>query len=821
MLINLVTLLFRRTFSLLTLSFLSLTIGGFLFGVVFSFTQSITSYLVEEGKELIGGDIVLSSPYPIDTSAPLFERLRTNGVVFLETRSFQGVFSSPEGGTTAAQIRAVGEGFPHYGEVILAEEQVFTEKPWSLYAEPVFLQRIGLRVGDVVTFAGKEFTIEGELLREPDTLSLGVSFAPKVIVFLDDVATIDVPLNESRTRYRVLLKDGGGRLTEEDRRSLFSYAEERKLRIDDAVDGPNNLLEGFSSVDDFIAIILSVALLLVVINISANLTYLLARYRTTIALLKIYGATNRLLRNLFLVLLGGVGFLAGVLGAYLGTHVGGYVLLYIQQLYAVEIVHSARTSITLLGGLFGLLFIVLTALPFLQLVRQVEPKELLLNTTTLTKIFSLRQVIFYVPTPLFVGGTLYLVSGNLLIATLGVLLCLIVFLMFMFLVHFILKALYNHRKKFSFLLRSVISFLFLRKAQTLVSVAAVMTAFSLVFLVSAVEVNIKNNLRTNITTTAPSLYLVDITRSQLEEVRRIVGNSFREYPIVRGRLLFFNERDLLKEDNRELRREFNLTYRDSLIEGEKLVSGALGDTLSGKVAVPVSIDNSFGDELGGVEIGDTLTIFIQGIEINATITSIREVDSRSGIPFFYLVFPTEVLSKFPATFFGTAQVTDEQRTSIEREVATRFPNIVPIVTSSLIAVVTEAVESIVKVVTLLSIPSITLGLFLILVMLSQNMYERSGDVLVLRAFGLTRKKVIALFVIEGSFLVLLSAVTSYVVAHAIAYVLNLTVFSFSLFSFSFFPFIVTLLCLLLVIIVSLFFARQVTRTSLKRLLAEK
>ncbi len=818
---RLLSLIAKRTYSLLLLSFFSLTVGGFLFGAVLTFTTSVNTFLVGEGKTLIGGDIVMSSPYPIDTSKEVFVGLKSDSHTVAETRSFQGVFTTEKYSSPAA-IRAVSDVFPLYGEVELKDGIQFSYEPGGLYAEESFLNRLSLAVGDSVEFAGKTFTVKGVLLKEPDTVSVGVSFAPKVIIFLSDVETITVPLSESRTRYKVYIRENGDQpLVGSERDMLKAYAAENKLRFDDASDGPNSLLEGFSSIDDFVGVILAVALFLVVINIGANLTYLLSRFRKTIALLKIYGAQARTIERIFFSIFGIMGFVAGVLGAVVGIYVAHYVIDVLNDVYRITLSSDNFLLISATGGVFGSLFMVLASLPFLSLVKQVEPKELLVNQIKPRKSFSLQQALLYLPVPLFVSGTLFFISRNIQVSVGGVLVCIIVFIMFMATVYFILRSMYALRERLPFVTRSVVSFLYLRKAETLISVSAIMTAFSLVFLVTAVRSNLELNLRTNISTSAPSMYLVDITKSQLPFVKEIAGDSFREYPIVRGRLLYFNDRDLLQEDNRELRREFNLTYRDELIDSEVLTEGALGDTLGGKVSVPVSIDASFGEELGGVEIGDTIEIFIQGVELKATITSIREVDSTSGTPFFYLVFPTDILSSFPATFFGTVQAGEEERKEIERVLAKQFPNIIPIVTISIVSAITELVESIVTVVTLVSVPSIILGLLLIIVMLSQNMYERSGDVLVLRAFGLTRRRLLLLFLIEGLFLVFLAGSLSYCIAHLVAWGINVFLFSFSSFSFVTLPVYIILLNMVVVAVVSFILAFRVSKTSLKKLLAEK
>lgn len=66
-------ILFKRTYKYLALTFFSIALGAFLFGSILSLTQSISSYFTKEGKSIIGGDIVLSSPRPIDLSDKVFK----------------------------------------------------------------------------------------------------------------------------------------------------------------------------------------------------------------------------------------------------------------------------------------------------------------------------------------------------------------------------------------------------------------------------------------------------------------------------------------------------------------------------------------------------------------------------------------------------------------------------------------------------------------------------------------------------------------------------------------------------------------------------
>lgn len=827
MIIRFFILIFKRSYKILLLSFFSLLVGGFLFGVVLSFTKSTKDYLVREGKVLSGGDIILRSPYPIDINQEPLQQLIQNGHTLSSGKSFQAVFSSSNSSSTApASVRVVSNLFPLYGTMLLKDGKEFKQELGGIYVEQAFLEKISGKVGDTVLLAGTPFTILGVIEKEPDAISFGISFTPKVILFEDSLTQLNLDLSQSRTQYKLYIKQNeNGPLTKADIQNLKQFAEDQKLRLDDATDGPNNLIRGLSSVGNFIGIVLSIALFLVVINIITNLVYVLSRFRKTIALLKVYGATSFQIRSIYILLLGCIGAVSGALGSLLGWYATSFGITLIATYAGISITLISGVYVTVLGSLFGMLFIIISAIPFLSSLKKIEPKELLSNQSQRNILKNWRNLrikdfLAYAPIPLLLVGLIYLVSGDLFLALYSVIACAGLFIFFMAVAYVLLTILYRYKEQFSFTLKSIISFLYLRNFETIITTSSIMTAFCGVFIVAAVSNNITTNLVSNVSKSAPSMYLVDITKTQLPEVKSIIGETFTEYPIVRGRLRTINQKDIALLKNPGLEREFNMTYRDTLIPGEKVVDGVFGAP-SEPNKNTVSIDKAFGDELGGVKLGDSLEVFIQGVTLTATITSIREVDSTSGIPFFYLVFPTSVLSTFPASYFGTADLSAEERKPVEAKLASLFPNIIPIDTRVVVETLTSLLGMVVTVVSLVGIPSIILGILLVLVMLYQSLYERSGDVLILRAFGFTKNNVTALFIIESVFLSLLAGVIAYGLAHLVAFFLNIYLFSFTAFSFATLPLFIILGNIAMVCIFSFALSSFLVKTSLKKLLAEK
>jgi len=810
--------LLRRSYKYLLLTFFSIAVGAFLFGGSISISQSISNYFISEGKTIIGGDIVLSAARPIDTEEGPLKDLDRNNVTIAKEYSVQAVFKNINSSSTvAASIRAVGDNFPLYGSVV--SEPAFSLVENGIFAEKSFLDKINAKVGENVLLGDGVFRILGVLKKEPDGVSLGVSFAPQVIMRAKDFSKSNIDLSQSRSNYTILIReDVQNYLSLSSRKNIEAFAKENKIRYDDSSNGPNNFVRGLSSVKSFVGIVLAISLFLVVVNIITNLTYVLSKFKKTIAILKTFGATNTEIQKIYSLILGIIGVSAGALGSYLGVVASNSTLIFISSNTQSQINGIAIWPTTIWGGVICLIVILSSALPFFRSLDGITAKQLLANISYDAKTKKYTSFLLYIPIPLIISTLLYILSSDIKLVAYSMLGLMCSFALFMALAHFIVRFLYKIRNSFSFIIRSIISSLSWRGYETVIVIASIMTAFSGVFIISAVETNILANIRQNISEKAPPLYLVDITKSQIEDVKKIVGETFISYPIIRGRLLSVNNKDMTLSSDPGITREFNMTYRSTLLAGEKIVSGIWHSDITKN---SVSIDDSFAEDIGGVNIGDKIEVFIQGINVEAVVTNIRSADRSSGTPFFFLVFSPDVISKFPASYFGSVDVPAQDITKIQSELGAKYPNIIPIETYVLFSTVSNLVDNVVLALKIIGIPSIILGLILIFVMTGQSIYERRSDVLVFRAFGLKSKSILSLFILEIISLVLVAGVVAYALSHAIAYALNRFLFSFGTFTLDSMPVFTVSGIIILVSLFAYIISKPLTNSPLKNLLAEK
>jgi len=78
-------------------------------------------------------------------------------------------------------------------------------------------------------------------------------------------------------------------------------------------------------------------------------------------------------------------------------------------------------------------------------------------------------------------------------------------------------------------------------------------------------------------------------------------------------------------------------------------------------------------EMGDMEIGDVLRFSIQGVPLEAEVTSIRTRTRSKLYPFFYFVFPPPYLEKAPQTYFAALHRAKTEIPGLENRHRHRLP----------------------------------------------------------------------------------------------------------------------------------------------------
>jgi putative ABC transport system permease protein len=320
MIIYFILTILKRSYRYFVLSFLSLSVGALLLSCVLTISTSVNTFFIRESKVLLGGDLVLNAAKPFALDSSLQNFLQGEGHILDEESRVSAVFSTDEERTSPSSIRVVSNQFPLYGTILLSEGAFFLDRS-HIIIDSALAKKLQKTKGNTITLNGASYTISGILAREPDAINVGLSFAPRVIMTKEAFESASIDLSESRASYYLRIKENPLKpLSNNIRDSIQVFAKENKLRYDSALDGPNNLVRGAKSLSLFAFIVLVIALILVTVNIIANLAYVYSKFKKTIALLKAFGITTYELRLIFIGILLLLGIVSGIVGSTLGRY---------------------------------------------------------------------------------------------------------------------------------------------------------------------------------------------------------------------------------------------------------------------------------------------------------------------------------------------------------------------------------------------------------------------------------------------------------------------------------------------------------------------
>jgi putative ABC transport system permease protein len=159
-----------------------------------------------------------------------------------------------------------------------------------------------------------------------------------------------------------------------------------------------------------------------------------------------------------------------------------------------------------------------------------------------------------------------------------------------------------------------------------------------------------------------------------------------------------------------------------------------------------------------MDIGDRITFNIQGVPLQATISSIRTRTRESIRPFFYFVFPEKALREAPQTIFTAINVPRERIPALQTKIAAAFPNISAIDVTETLTIFTAVMRKLSLIVHFFAIFSIAAGILIILSSVLATRFARIQEAVYYKVLGAKNAFVAAVFTLENLFLGMVSAV---------------------------------------------------------------
>lgn len=739
--------------------------GIFLFCVALSmlalvslkgFGRSVDAALVRDARGLHGADVILHAHR--DFSSPLLEKVaeleKSGRARAQRTWEFYSM-ARPEGREESllVKLKAVEPDYPWYGSVTLASGRPIGEvlRPGTVVVEESLLGRLDVRTGGTLLLGGQPLEIADVVTAEDARPVTIFSLGPRIFAAAADLDRLGLTGKGSRVEHRLLLRVEN----REEMPDLIGALEGAALpdaeRVETYLTARSGTRRFFDNFLFFLSLLGVFTLVLAGIGIQSALGALLRERRDAVAVMKALGATRRfiLLQYLAVVaILGGLGTALGVAASFvlqvlLIPLFRDFLPAGIRPVFSWETVLEGIVLGVLATGLFALL-------PLWRLA-EVSPAAIFRREgsrltgrlpywlsaafiTALCAALVLRQVRDAKTGIAFLGGLLLLIA----LSALGT--------------ELILRLMKRIPLR-SLALRQAVRGLFRPGNATRPVMITLTAALSVILAIGLVERNLDAEFVRSFPDNAPNLFLLDIQPAQREEIEKALGAPAEFYPIVTAQVTAINDRVIERDrERRKARdnfgRDFYLTYRDYLLSDEVMSEGK--ELFDPAVEGPqVSLLEEV-TEMGDVGLGDRITFRVQGVPLEATVTSIRRRTESSPRPFFYFVFPPDLLATAPQTIFAALRVDPAETVTVQNRVAAAFPNVSIIDAGVAAAQVGAIIGRVSRIVAFFTLLGIAAGLLITVSSVLATRRARIREAVYYRILGGKSGFVLRVFTLEGA-----------------------------------------------------------------------
>jgi len=771
----------RGKIGLLSLYSSSLIAGVAALVAILSFRSDILDTVEVQARELLGADLEIhnNQPWP-EAVSTLIDTLGGNQATALEFTSM--VIYGPERHTRLSQIRAVSGGYPFYGELKSdpASAAYTYQQDSSALVERSLMNQLGLSVGDSIHIGGQTLLIAGALLEVPGESAAFSLAGPRVYLPRESVEGTTLLQRGSRIRYKSWFqfepeRDLGPILTtlDELRRDYpirYATVESERRRFEGVVE---NLFR-------FLALVSFIAVLLGGIGVASSVWLYTKRISRTVATLRCLGASSRQTTDSFALQVLAMTLFGSLIGTFVGILIQRMLPWLIADFLPFEIVQHTSTEAVLIGLFTGVgVGVAFALLPVLGMVKippmltlrttDISPVQRLSRTTRISATFF--TVLLFI---LFTGW----ISGDWYASLLFTAALLVALLFLLGLSRLLIRILLTLRlRRLPYVWRQGISNLFRPNNQTTIVLVTLGMGILLIGTLNLSRDMLLNRIHLQTGEEQPNLVFYDIQTDQQEGLQHLIesegGDLMEHVPIVTMRLSRLHGRTVrdLRADSTAgmrrwvLNREYRVTYRDHLTDAETLIDGEWTPSVDGiDQFIPISLEESIAEELQ-VQIGDTLEFDLQGVLLQTTIGSIRNVDFQRPRPNFFVLFPAGALEAAPQFFASVVRTGGEDQTAdLQQLVAATYPNISAIDIGLVLDSIERFLGQVGMAIRFMTLFTLVAGLIVLAVSIAVSRNQRIREAVLLRTLGASRREITTIQLIEYILLGLLASLAGLILA---------------------------------------------------------
>lgn len=762
-----------------------------------SFNENLKRDINNQAAELIGADLELqSNRKPNEETLKFIDSIKSLSLDFsMEERFLSMVRFSKGQGSRFVQVRAVQGVFPFYGTMVTKPSESFEQfgqKNGALLDNSLLLQ-FNAQINDTIHLGNNQIPILGGLLSQTGRPSISGAMAPNVYVRLSDLQGSGLQQAGSRIEYHYYFKLPKNFSIDEKLLKLKDRLTELQLRSSTISSTKENTGRSFSDMANYMELVGFAALLLGCIGVSSAVQIFIKEKLVSVAVLRCLGATAKQTFFIFLIQFAGIGLIGGIIGSVLGSLIQLIIPQVMQQILPVALSTEISWSAIGQGVSLGLIIAILFALIPLLSVRKISPLNSLRITEQKEGFFNdkLTWWVYALILLFILLFTRFQMDDwkQTIIFTIGI--ALVFFFLYVVAWGFTTLIKKYFPSKWTYVWRQGLANLYRPNNQTVILIVSIGLGTALIATLFFVQDILIQRVKVSAEQNEANILLFDIQPSQRDSLKLLAHDAgypiVEEVPIVTMTIESINGttlKDVINDSTqaisaRAFRGEIRATYRDSLINSERLVQGKwIGEVTSKDTAI-VSIDKNYAERIN-VKVGDQLRVNVQGLSIPAVISSIREVDWNRFQSNFRLVFAKGTFEHAPQFYLMMSKVKSEQESMhFQQQMVRKFPNVSILDLNVVLKVLGDILDSISFIIQFIGSFSILTGIVVLISSVRISKYQRLKENVLLRTLGASSKQIYIITISEYFFLGLLSAIAGIFIALVISNILAIGVFETS------------------------------------------
>ena len=733
---------FSRSYKKLWVVTSTLFVSLLLLSLTFSVKEALNTEIANNSKELLGGDIQVTSgidPLPENVISQLSDIGQVSNSI-----EFATMLSKADKSPVFAELRAVDNNYPLYGKIETLPEGVSNkifadlQKPTVLINESI-QNLLNVSPGDDIVIMGENFEVAGLVTSVPDLAERAV-FGEFAMISKASYQKFGLSSGGSFLdhEYRIKFNQSSDNLDQEEQvKSIIAYDETIVTRLPgESGQSLSRVIDNFSN---FLNLISVSAMIIAGIGISNTLLSFVNQNNTSIAVKKSIGFSSSFIQMMYFYEI----ILILILTSVIAYFIGVFSPLLANELLPQSLGLDLQPTFSLIGYLniffIGLLVVLIFSIPSLYSIGEIKAVALFRNTFQPVSLnfswknISLLGVLVVILTAYFVFQTdqkfytvLYFVAFFIAM--------LIFYGVSKLLISLIRSSYKFSSNSYRIAYRNIVA----KKSLAPIMTISLGIGLTLLLTLSFVANNLKKEISDSIPSMAPDLFFVSIDKDIQGELQSFIEgvdpNVELEFsPMASASFISLNGtpiEEIISESNRSawvVRGDRRISWSEKPKPDNPIVEGEWWEP-GNEDEMFISMDSRAAYDLG-MKINDKITLNLLGRDVTGVVKNFREVDYRDISINFAIIINKAFANKLPYEYVGTLK-SELPSSEILAAVVDKFPNVSAIKIDRILSQVSGVLNKIFIAVTAISLIVIIIGLIVIVsAVMVQTTFRRYNNLI--------------------------------------------------------------------------------------------